>query len=721
MAKRFNALATEALTAAADDFLPLDGAANGTRKIRPGNRGLPHYALRGGIVSTAAGPAGTTLNRPALAGGTTDRSGSIWVRLSDWTPAANVPVWTKFASNLGTKLWVLTTGALRLEYGNGANFSTYRFDSTAETGVADGAWAHIAWVEDRDGDVTFYVNGAQLGAPVAIAAASAQTVTNTGHLFWFSDGATHAAGTLGESALISGLFTAAQVAEIFRAGGIASFAASFTFIIRPKFDVGFGYYIADLGGNNLVTAMGTAGCSHAVPVPTPAVGYQFMGATEFLYFTHRGLPKVYPEETMEAYRLSTAAGARFVEVDAQVLADGALAVMHDETLDRTTSSTGDVAKRTTSTWLKLVVDASSFLGGGWADLKAPMLDDVLREFGNKVPILLEAKSTGSGAKILESLNRYGIDKGMVLINSFSAGELTAAIAAGWITCLNLGAYAGAPTPATFVSTGYRWITVAAAGASAADLDALRAAGLKVALYTINTFTAVATYATGHADAVYTDQEIYLRSLARKTTDPFEAQTWYHGHQEENSSGDAGGRGAFYAPNLWGYNLAASNTWVGALQGWASPVGGASAGFSGGTVTLAFKVKFESAFAADRFAWIALVNKDLEIETDASPSNNPTGYLFLARKDGTVAIYWWNAGSGSTQLVTTAGTLIADGAIAEYLVTITDTDLTIDRTDVSTSATIGHTAGSVGGKRPAFLHAGVKGAFAKFSEFVITGP
>ena len=55
---------------------------------------------------------------------------------------------------------------------------------------------------------------------------------------------------------------------------------------------------------------------------------------------HRGASGRAPENTMEAFRLGIEAGADAIELDVHLTADGQLAVIHDETLDRTTDRTG---------------------------------------------------------------------------------------------------------------------------------------------------------------------------------------------------------------------------------------------------------------------------------------------------------------------------------------------------------------------------------------------
>lgn len=51
---------------------------------------------------------------------------------------------------------------------------------------------------------------------------------------------------------------------------------------------------------------------------------------------HRGYPVRAPENTMASYRAAAAAGAKWVEADVQLTRDGALVLMHDVTLERTT-------------------------------------------------------------------------------------------------------------------------------------------------------------------------------------------------------------------------------------------------------------------------------------------------------------------------------------------------------------------------------------------------
>lgn len=451
------------------------------------------------------------------------------------------------------------------------------------------------------------------------------------------------------------------------------------------------------------------------PLVAPPSGLTAFESAGFGYVAHRNLPNVYPEETLIGARCSLAAGAQWVDCDAQVLADGALANWHDVDIDRCSSGTGLLQKQTSSSFAKLNVDASSFLGGGWTDTVPAFFSDYLKEFGNRVPISVEAKANdGGGAKIVQALQRYGIAPDMVLVSSFFPAELTAALAAGYPTMLSFGNYNNSPTPAQLKATGYRWVC-SNNTTSLAQLDALRAAGLKVAVYTLNTRAEAAPF-LGHCDAIYTDDEIYLRGIARRSTDPFAAQMWYHGHQASNpSQGAAGGRGTFYAPNMWGYDMSGSNTFAGALQGWANPIGGAETCPS---MTINLSAKYETGFAEDRFASVYIATTDTPIVSNTQAPIAFSGYHFFLRKNGILAINRYDAGQTSSVNIAVlgSGTAIANAQTVPMQIVITPTNVTFKRTDTNEQINAADAT-----YRGSYLSLGVVGLFGKFSGVSITTP
>jgi glycerophosphoryl diester phosphodiesterase len=63
---------------------------------------------------------------------------------------------------------------------------------------------------------------------------------------------------------------------------------------------------------------------------------------------HRGALGTEPENTLRSFRRAVADGCGEIELDLRVSADGELVIMHDATVDRTTSGSGEVASLTLS-------------------------------------------------------------------------------------------------------------------------------------------------------------------------------------------------------------------------------------------------------------------------------------------------------------------------------------------------------------------------------------
>ena len=76
------------------------------------------------------------------------------------------------------------------------------------------------------------------------------------------------------------------------------------------------------------------------------------------WIAHRGAGKLAPENTLAAFRLGAAHGWRMAECDVKLSQDGVPFLMHDATLERTTSGYGAAGERP---WGQLAqLDA-----GGW--------------------------------------------------------------------------------------------------------------------------------------------------------------------------------------------------------------------------------------------------------------------------------------------------------------------------------------------------------------------
>lgn len=105
---------------------------------------------------------------------------------------------------------------------------------------------------------------------------------------------------------------------------------------------------------------------------------------------HRGHNTEAPEQTMAAYRLAVELGAEMIEADVQLSRDGVTVMMHDRTLERTTSGRGAVAGLD---WAEIAaLDAGSWFDSRFAGEKVPRLDDLFALAGETgIALCLEAK------------------------------------------------------------------------------------------------------------------------------------------------------------------------------------------------------------------------------------------------------------------------------------------------------------------------------------------
>jgi glycerophosphoryl diester phosphodiesterase len=124
---------------------------------------------------------------------------------------------------------------------------------------------------------------------------------------------------------------------------------------------------------------------------------------------HRGASAQAPENTLEAFRLGVEAGADAIELDVHLTADGQLAVIHDETLDRTTDRSGPVAGLTMDDIR--AADAGArfsrpddagfpFAGRG---LRVPTLPEVLDWLPDGIGLVVEIKARAAADAVVEAL------------------------------------------------------------------------------------------------------------------------------------------------------------------------------------------------------------------------------------------------------------------------------------------------------------------------------
>jgi glycerophosphoryl diester phosphodiesterase len=104
---------------------------------------------------------------------------------------------------------------------------------------------------------------------------------------------------------------------------------------------------------------------------------------------HRGARVHAPENTMAGFEMAATMGADLIELDVRLTSDGALAIIHDSMVDRTTNGSGRVADLT---WNELqALDAGIRFGQAFAGQRVPNLQEVLAWARGRVYLAVEVK------------------------------------------------------------------------------------------------------------------------------------------------------------------------------------------------------------------------------------------------------------------------------------------------------------------------------------------
>jgi glycerophosphoryl diester phosphodiesterase len=150
-----------------------------------------------------------------------------------------------------------------------------------------------------------------------------------------------------------------------------------------------------------------------------------------LWIAHRGAGKLAPENTLAAFRVGAAQGYRAFECDVKLSQDGVPFLMHDDTLDRTTSGKGVAGDLP---WRELSqLDAGAWHSAPFAGEPPPSLRAILNYVqGNRFALNLEIKPTTglellTGQRVGEACARqWPAPAGALLFSSFKPDALLGA-------------------------------------------------------------------------------------------------------------------------------------------------------------------------------------------------------------------------------------------------------------------------------------------------------
>lgn len=239
---------------------------------------------------------------------------------------------------------------------------------------------------------------------------------------------------------------------------------------------------------------------------------------------HRGASTLAPENTIAAFAKASEIGARWCECDVGVMADGTLLVIHDDTVDRTTNSSGSWDSWGYGELRRL--DAGAWFSPTYRFERIPELADVV-SFANatQTSFNIELKPRAAGKRrdtLVENLEvalQSFKNKSGLLISSFDHELLSAVRQAmpelplAWLC-----------TPAEMRAESWREASQIECTAihpcgqdlTEADVHEMLDAGFDVNVWTVNSLEDARTAAKWGVSSIFTDrvQDFPAEALAR---------------------------------------------------------------------------------------------------------------------------------------------------------------------------------------------------------------
>lgn len=145
-----------------------------------------------------------------------------------------------------------------------------------------------------------------------------------------------------------------------------------------------------------------------------------------LVIGHRGNRAHAPENTIPSLLEAVALGVDALEFDVQVTRDGALVLMHDLTLDRTTDMRGAVASYTLADLRRADAGARFTTNGRdfpWRGrgVTVPLFDEVVDALPRDLPLIIELKTAAATPALMQAIARHDLAR-RVIVAGFDAAS-----------------------------------------------------------------------------------------------------------------------------------------------------------------------------------------------------------------------------------------------------------------------------------------------------------
>jgi glycerophosphoryl diester phosphodiesterase len=242
-----------------------------------------------------------------------------------------------------------------------------------------------------------------------------------------------------------------------------------------------------------------------------------------VFAAHRGGALLWPENSLLAFRNALALRADYLELDVHVTRDGEVVVIHDPTLDRTTTGTGPVRERTLPELQALRLKDRS---GAVIEEGVPTLEQVVTlAVAGKRQMLLEIKVDerrqrypGIEEKVFAILDRHHFTP-FAIVMAFEADtwrrvrQLRPDARAGALySARTLPSTAVEPELQALRQAGVTFVGLNQALVSAGVAKQARLAGLTLGVWTVNERDAIARFINEGVGVVITDRPDLAKEL-----------------------------------------------------------------------------------------------------------------------------------------------------------------------------------------------------------------
>jgi glycerophosphoryl diester phosphodiesterase len=218
---------------------------------------------------------------------------------------------------------------------------------------------------------------------------------------------------------------------------------------------------------------------------------------------------------MAAFRRALEVGAHMIELDVQLTRDDAVVVLHDDTLERTTTGLGPIGALTLARVRDL--DAGAWFSPAFRGERVPTLDEVLAAI--PLPVNVELKPVGPVAVPLTErafavvAAAGALDR--VVFSSFDRAAVEALRAVSREAVIGV-LWSSDPVPAGLAfarRVGARALHLRKEAATAAAIAAAADAGLQTRVWTVNGRDEFARLVADGAAGIFTDYpERFLQSV-----------------------------------------------------------------------------------------------------------------------------------------------------------------------------------------------------------------